>query len=422
MKKKTIIILSVGLLLVLVGVACTIDMYQMSNNKPVIFSTWGRKYAPPLEEQSITGVVTEVYEHSFLMIGEPTESYPNAEEYRVSLNVENKDSYIAVVVGDEVIIYHNGEIAESDPLQINTVYSIALKTAAVDTSIDENLSAFIGSKITEHHETEQSSENFKALDFAVLGMDNANNVTTVYIWVLYKEYSYSDGLQLETGVHIPTIITVKQIDNSYELVEYWEPRDGAYYTEDIKEKFPSHLQNKVFNSQDYIDVLKAECERQALEYFNVAPELPTELSGLTISYGEEEITAWVGTHSWIYEGENGVKNAITADSNHPLHCMETMSFIPIYATTASHSVGYEPGQVTLNFDIAPTNITVYRYDVDTGDETSGEEIIMDNGYVLELAYGNYLYHIVAEWDNPNKEFGGSGDYAFYTKTPEIDNP
>ena len=142
MKKKTIIILFVGLLLALIVAACAIDMYQMSNNKPVIFSTWGRKYAPPLEEQSITGVVTEVYEHSFLMLGEPTVGYPNAEEYRVSLNVENEDSYTAVAIGDEVIVYHNGDIAESDPPQINTVYSIALKTAAVGTSIDENLSAF----------------------------------------------------------------------------------------------------------------------------------------------------------------------------------------------------------------------------------------------------------------------------------------
>lgn len=417
MKKKTIIILSVGLLLVLVGAASAIDMYQMSNNKPVIFSTWGRKYAIPLEEQSITGVVSEVYEHSFLMLGEPTEGYPNAEEYCVSLNVENKDSYTTVAVGDEVIVYHNGEIAESDPLQINTVYAITLKTPAAGSSIDENLSAFIGSKITEHHETEQSSKKFKALDFAVLGMDNADNVTTVYMWVLYKEYSYSDGLQLQAGVHIPTIITVKQIDDSYELVEYWEPRDGAYYTEDLKEKFPSHLQDKVFNSQDYIDVLKAECERQALEYFNAVPELPTELPGLTISYDGKEIAAWVGEHHWIYGDD-----AIIKESNHPLHCMETMSFIPVWATAVSHAVGHEPGQVTLNFDVELTKITVYRYDVDATDETAGEEIIMDNGYILDLAYGNYLYHIVAEWDYPDKEIGGSGNYAFYTKTPEIYNP
>lgn len=285
MKKKTIIFLSVGLLLALVVAACAIDMYQMSNNKPVIFSTWGRKYAPPMQEQSITGIVTEVYEHSFLMLGEPTEGYPNAEEYRVSLNAENEDSYTTVAVGDEVIVYHNGEIAESDPLQINTVYAITLKTPAAD---------------------------------------------------------------------------------------------------------------------------------------NVS--VPTELPGLTISYGEEEITAWLGGHSWIYEDENGDKNAIMADSSHPLHCMETMPFIPVSATTVSHAVGYEPGQVTLNFDVEPTKITVYRYDVEAADETAGEEIIMDNGYILDLAFGNYLYHIAAEWDYPDKELGGSGDYAFYTKAPEIHNP
>ena len=126
--------------------------------------------------------------------------------------------------------------------------------------------------------------------------------------------------------------------------------------------------------------------------------VPTELPGLTIAYGEEEITAWVGSHSWIYEDEKGEKNAIIKESNHPLHCMETMSFIPVWATAVSHAVGHEPGQVTLNFDVEPTKITVYRYDVEAADETTGEEIIMDNGYVLDLAYGNYLYHIAAEWD------------------------
>ena len=232
-------------------------------------------------KNTVTGVVKEVYENSFLMLGEPTAGYPNAEEYIVSMKLENEDSYTSVSVGDEVIVYHNGEIAESDPLQINTVYAITLKTAAAE---------------------------------------NAS--------------------------------------------------------------------------------------------------IPKELPELTISYGKEEITAWIGGHSWIYEDENGKKNAVMADSSHPLHCMETMPIIPVWPTTISHAVGYEPGQVTLNFDVEPTRITVYRYEADAADETAGEEIIMDNGYVLDLAYGNYLYHIAAEWDYP-EELGGSGDYAFCTKTPEI---
>ena len=55
-------------------------------------------------------------------------SYPNGADCTVSLDVENGDSYTDVAVGDEVVVYFNGEIAESDPLQINTVYAITLKS------------------------------------------------------------------------------------------------------------------------------------------------------------------------------------------------------------------------------------------------------------------------------------------------------
>lgn len=236
---------------------------------------------------SITGVVTEVHDKYIVVQGEPNELYHLSEEYHVSLPAEYENPDTSYSVGDEVIVYYDGNIAESDPLQINEVLAITWKSPATNTDIS-------------------------------------------------------------------------------------------------------------------------------------ALALSKEIPGLTISYGEEEINAWLGGHSWIYEDENGAKNAIMADSSHPLYCMETMSFIPVYATTVSHAVGYEPGQVTLNFDVEPTKITVYRYDVEAADETAGEEIIMDNGYVLDLAYGNYLYHIAAEWDYP-EGLGGSGDYAFYTNTPEIHN-
>ena len=51
-------------------------------------------------------------------------------EYWVSLNVENKDSVTKFNVGDEVVVYYDGNVAESYPMQINTVYAITLKTPA----------------------------------------------------------------------------------------------------------------------------------------------------------------------------------------------------------------------------------------------------------------------------------------------------
>jgi len=75
-------------------------------------------------EPSITGVVTAVYENSIAI---ETES---AEAYSVSLDVQNSDSMTHFSQGDEVVVYFDGAVAESYPMQINTVYAITLKTPA----------------------------------------------------------------------------------------------------------------------------------------------------------------------------------------------------------------------------------------------------------------------------------------------------
>ena len=81
-------------------------------------------------EPSIIGIVEEVHDN-LITVYINTEDYPNEENCQVSLDAENKDSYTDVSVDDEVVIYYNGEIAESDPLQINTVYAITLKNQQI---------------------------------------------------------------------------------------------------------------------------------------------------------------------------------------------------------------------------------------------------------------------------------------------------
>lgn len=72
------------------------------------------------DEPSITGTVTDITEHSVLIENETG-------EYSVSLDVENKDAVTQLNVGDEIVIYYNGDIAETYPAQIDTVYAIILK-------------------------------------------------------------------------------------------------------------------------------------------------------------------------------------------------------------------------------------------------------------------------------------------------------
>ena len=80
-------------------------------------------------EPSITGIIKETNDNSILIENEDG-------EYWVSLNVENKDSMTNFSVGDEVVVYYDGNIAESYPMQINKVYAVLLKEPA-DRSVNE---------------------------------------------------------------------------------------------------------------------------------------------------------------------------------------------------------------------------------------------------------------------------------------------
>lgn len=75
------------------------------------------------KEPSITGIVTQTTDNAILVENEDG-------PYWVSLDVQNRDSVTELAVGDEVVVYYDGLVAESYPMQIDTVYAITLKTPA----------------------------------------------------------------------------------------------------------------------------------------------------------------------------------------------------------------------------------------------------------------------------------------------------
>ncbi|MBR2876743.1 MAG: hypothetical protein IKC01_06375 [Clostridia bacterium] len=140
------------------------------------------------------------------------------------------------------------------------------------TSLDDELSVFLDTQIADHHYSEgYTDDNFIAVHHKVLDVEKSVNKTTVYMWVLYHEYSCENGsIKLETGTYVPTVITAERtgLHGHYRLVEYWEPHDGSLYVDDIKEKFPLHLQDKALDSQRYIGEQLEFCENAAKEYFD----------------------------------------------------------------------------------------------------------------------------------------------------------
>ena len=111
MKKLIALVLALACVLGLVG--CGRTMNDIIENEP-----------------NVTGIVEEVHDNYIVMYSEAAEGYPNGSRWSISMNVENKDSYTDIVVGDEIVVYYDGMAMETDPLQVSTVYAITLKTPA----------------------------------------------------------------------------------------------------------------------------------------------------------------------------------------------------------------------------------------------------------------------------------------------------
>ncbi len=110
--KKWILVLFFVIIL-LTGCSKKIDMNNVKN------------------EPNFSGIVEEVSEQSILVkVNEVEDEFQSSDLISVSLDVELKDSITSFSIGDEVLIYYDGNIAESYPAQINKVYAIILAVYA----------------------------------------------------------------------------------------------------------------------------------------------------------------------------------------------------------------------------------------------------------------------------------------------------
>ena len=142
-------------------------------------------------------------------------------------------------------------------------------------NVDERLAVFLDCQIAEHHQNEQTGDNFCALDYQVLGKRTRGDTVTVYMWVLYEEFSFDPmldgGVKKESGAHTATVITAKKDGDHYTLVEYWTPRDGSYYADDIRDKFPLRMWADAMDSEKFYKIQAPLLAEMAYEHYTENP-------------------------------------------------------------------------------------------------------------------------------------------------------
>lgn len=153
------------------------------------------------------------------------------------------------------------------------------------------------------------------------------------------------------------------------------------------------------------------------EYQDIVDEFyqkpdPAEPPALNIEYTTElaVVTAMInrGGYEWTYTDEDGLSNAVVADSSHVLQWKELLNDIRLE----------EPTDLALAFTEKPEKVIVKRWSpelLDAEDIPAGEEVKTDsiNGeIIIPGAEGDYVYEVTGVWEN------GSVYYGFRTLQAE----
>ena len=129
-------------------------------------------------------------------------------------------------------------------------------------------------------------------------------VETYYLMILYQEYDWVDGAPKAVGgSYIPSALTFEvSPEGEYTLLEYWTPRDGSHYWEDLRARFPSDVPNEDLNNQNpkYVERVHVSCDAQARAYFAAAKEPAREdrpRVQLRLDLGEQAVPEQVAQYA-----------------------------------------------------------------------------------------------------------------------------
>ncbi len=128
---------------------------------------------------------------------------------------------------------------------------------------------------------------------------------TVYAMVLTQEYAFGEHGRILDGLggHSPVAITFKVEGDEYILEEYWMPRDGSYYVEDIREKFPDDIEEEALDTQKFILAQMQGCYHQAVQFGQTETDAVIgELMDTILFRPKEEsdVQAYIDAHSLEY--------------------------------------------------------------------------------------------------------------------------
>lgn len=147
------------------------------------------------------------------------------------------------------------------------VPAIDLNEIALERAIKEYI-VNKGDSESKHHDNEKTFASMKVYLIEEKERDKHYNI---YAWVLEKKYYLENNeIKEDSGSSIPYKFVVKNIDGKFTVTDSRIPRDESYYSEDMKNIFPSSVRKDMENVHvdGTIERLELDIEEKVRLYFN----------------------------------------------------------------------------------------------------------------------------------------------------------
>lgn len=156
-------------------------------------------------------------------------------------------------------------------LTLCIMLAIGFLTDPLRNTVHDELDAYISDAIIEELLDDHDPDRMPFEAHDILGVERKGEKTTVYMEYAYRIFDKIDGEWTDVSAGwSPLVITVKQSENQYFLTEYWTPRAGGYYSDDIKNRFPLSIELRHdARTLDDQEALIGRCDESAEKMFRL---------------------------------------------------------------------------------------------------------------------------------------------------------
>lgn len=297
---------------------------------------------------------------------------------------QDKDRSTRITVGYEqtaVTYYFNENFTEvwiDDNVKPSLVYKVKNPKSvrkffaehAEDRIVNEmDIEPAISSAILEHNKGKYLEGEFACASYSQLANESGDDGTMIYYLIaMYAEYEQEgDEVVQVSGGCSPAAVTFKiGNDGNYAVSEYWEPRDGALYSEDMDDKFPEGVD---YGDANVSEQLQQECDGLAERHFEFrifscdtshdpgSPTIMLSRKDNSCQFFTSMLSSYlfVGTYEWT---DNRLK--LQSDDGSRIYCFDVVE---------------ENGKDTFLFDAENSSpVETYQYDTPVVEGTVFREV------------------------------------------------